>query len=128
MKFYYRKMLVCIGSVLALLLCLSGCGNHTAQDKIFSDRVYVKDHLFTSDGETVEILPDNYICIGTVETSLSKNEPVEINNASNFLNVGSKLYLPEGIDLENITSPIKLYGKNESDIEYEIFSLMLAIG
>lgn len=128
MKSCYHKKLVCICFVLVLLLCLPGCGKQTTQDKTFSDRVFAKDHLFISDGETSSTLPDNYICIGTVETLLSKNEPVEINNASNCLDVGSELYLPDSINFEDITSPIKLYGKSGSDNEYEIFSLMFAIG
>jgi len=127
MKSYYKKL---IGAILifALICCLPGCGNGTNEEKTYSDRVYVKDHLFISDEEANSELPDDYICIGTVETLLSKNEPVEANNASNCLSVGSELYLPDGVDLDNMTSPVKLYGKDKADSEYMIFSLMLAIG
>lgn len=119
-------------SVLALvpllLLGLSGCGEDTSESKEYSDRVYVSDHLFILDEETSDVLPDGYICIGTVETLLSKNEPIETNNASNCLDVGSELYLPGGADFEDISSSIKLYSKNDADNEYKIFSMMFAVG
>ena len=128
MKFCFPKKLISFTIVLAFLCSLSGCGDDPSEATIYSDRVYVSDHLFVSDEETDTVLPDNYIYVGTVETLLSKSEPAETNNASNCLAVGSTLYLPSNIDLEDVTSTIKLYAKNGLDDEYVIFSLMFAVG
>lgn len=127
MKFFAKKYVLVLTAILALLFCLAACGDDTSETKIYSDRVYVSDHLFISTGDQCDTLPEGYISIGTVETLLSKMEPVEIDNDSNCLEVGSELYLPAGIDLDDMTSSIKLYGKDNTDDEYEIFSLMFAI-
>ncbi len=127
MKFFAKKYALALTVVPALLFSLAACGEDTSEIKIYSDRVYVSDHLFISTGDSCNTLPDGYTAIGTVETLLSKTEPVESNNTSNCLEVGSELYLPDGIDLDDMTSSIKLYGKDNTDDEYEIFSLMLAI-
>lgn len=37
------------------------------------------------------------------------------------MEVGSELYLPAGINLDDMTSSIKLYGKDNTNDEYEIF-------
>lgn len=127
MNFFAKKHLFILRVVPLLLFSLSACKDDTSEVKIYSDRVYVDDHLFISTGEYCDALPDGYASIGTVETLLSKTEPVESNNASNCLEVGSELYLPAGIDLDDMTSSIKLYGKDNTDGEYKIFSLMFAI-
>lgn len=127
MKLFAKKYVLVLTVISALLFSLAACGDDTSETKIYSDRVYVSDHLFISTGDRCDTLPEGYISIGTVETLLSKMEPVEINNASNCLEVGSELYLPAGIDLDDMTSSIKLYGKDNTDDEYEIFSLMFAI-
>lgn len=110
-----------------LLIGLSGCGD-APEVKQYSDRVYVSDHLFVSDGETSDTLPNGYTCIGTVETLLSKSEPVQTNFTSNCVDVGSELYLPEMANLEDQTSSVKLYAKIDSDETYQIFTMMIAIG
>lgn len=127
MKFYAKKYVLVLTVILALLFSLAACGGDTSETKIYSDRVYVSDHLFISTEDRCDTLPEGYISIGTVETLLSKMEPVEINSASNCLEVGSELYLPAGIDLDDMTSSVKLYGKDNTDDEYKIFSLMFAI-
>lgn len=127
MKFFSKEYVLALTVIPALLFSLAACEDDTAETKIYSDRVYVSDHLFVSTEDRSDTLPDGYTSIGTVETLLSKMEPVEINNASNCLEVGSELYLPAGINLDDMTSSIKLYGKDNTDDEYEIFSLMFAI-
>lgn len=126
MKFYAKKLLV-LTAISTLLFSLVACGDDTSEVKMYSDRVYVSDHLFISTGDRCDTLPDGYTYIGTVQTLLSKTEPVESNYTSNCLEVGSELYLPAGIDLDDLTSSIKLYGKDNTDDKYEIFSLMFAI-
>lgn len=126
MNFSVKKYLFVL-TFAALLLSLVACGDNISEIKIYSERVYVSDHLFVSTGDSCDTLPDNYTSIGTVEILLSKTEPVERNNASNCLEVGSELYLPAGIDLDDMTSSIKLYGRDNTDDGYKIFSLMFAI-
>lgn len=127
MKFFTKKSALALIVVSTLLFSLAACEDDTPEVKVYSDRVYVSDHLFISTGDSSDTLPDGYISIGTVETLLSKTEPVESNNASNCLEVGSELYLPAGINLDDMTSSIKLYGKDNTNDEYEIFSLMFVI-
>lgn len=128
MKFFTKKYVLLLIFVPALLFSLAACEDNTSETKIYSDRVYVRDHLFISTGDSCDTLPDGYASIGTVKTLLSKTEPVERNNTSNCLEIGSELYLPNGVDLDDMTSSIKLYGKDNTDNEYKIFSLMFAIG
>ncbi|ANU49374.1 hypothetical protein ADH76_25565 [Enterocloster clostridioformis] len=127
MKFFAKKSALALIVVFTLLFSLAACKDDTPEVKIYSDRVYVSDHLFISTGDSSDALPDGYTSIGIVETLLSKTEPVESNYASNCLEVGSELYLPAGINLDDMTSSIKLYGKDNTNDEYEIFSLMFVI-
>lgn len=95
MSFFTKKSALALIVVSTLLFSLAACEDDTPEVKVYSDRVYVSDHLFISTGDNSDTLPDGYTSIGTVETLLSKTEPVESNKASNCLEVGS----------DNITSP-----------------------
>jgi len=59
------------------LFSLVAFEDDTPEVKVYSDRVYVSDHLFISTGNSSDILPDGYTSIGTVETLLAITEPVK---------------------------------------------------
>lgn len=129
MKHLYKvrgKLLLSLVVVSLLMISITGCINTSAflEEKRYSDRVYVSEHLFLATEEISDTLPDNYSRIGTVENLVPRNEPVEINNSSNCLEVGSELYLNPTLDLNDKGSPVHLYAKVNGEKQYRVFSMM----
>ncbi len=120
------KLLLSLVLVSLMMIYLTGCKNTPAssEEKRYSDRVYVSEHLFLATEEISDTLLDNYSRIGTVENFVPRNEPVEINNSSNCLEVGSELYLNPTLDLNDKGSPVHLYAKVNGEKQYRIFSMM----
>lgn len=123
------KLLLSFVLVLLLLVSITGCikTSVSSEEKRYSDRVYISNHLFLSIEETSNILPDNYWCVGTIENFIPGNEPVETNNLSNCLPKGCELYLNPYLDLSDKESPVYLYAKIDGEKKYQIFSMMHAI-
>lgn len=91
-----KKILLFFVSINLIFIILACSSKKEADNEILSDyrpMIYVQNSLYGETGDVVDVLPNDMIYIGAIESIVSQNEPMRLENfTSNTLSVGSEIY------------------------------------